>query len=137
MISSCRCVQAVDASGCESAAHRLKREASDLEDMAQTLGRQTDPGRQLLVVQQVTASTSNILIVECDKARKSLTVYDLPHNARLTATRVAPTSRLYRRQLFVEPAESARNQPFAVAATISEAAAVSPAHGAARPRVAR
>jgi hypothetical protein len=32
------------------------------------------PGRQLLVVQQVTAST-NVSIAECDKARKSLAIY--------------------------------------------------------------
>jgi hypothetical protein len=47
--------------------------------------------------------------------------------------RMSPSGR---RQLFVESAESAQNQPFAVAATISGAAAVSQAHGAARPRLA-
>jgi hypothetical protein len=28
-------------------------------------------------------------VVECDKARKSFAIYYMPHNARLTATRVA------------------------------------------------
>lgn len=49
------------------------------------------PGRQLLVVQQVTDLTSNIPIVEYDKAGKSFTVNYMPHNTRQTATRVALT----------------------------------------------
>jgi len=53
------------------------------------------PGRQLLVVQQVTASTSAIPVVECDKARKSFAIYYMSHNVRLTATRVALTPDRY------------------------------------------
>jgi hypothetical protein len=33
------------------------------------------PGRQLLVVQQVTASNSDIQVVECDKAEKSFAIH--------------------------------------------------------------
>lgn len=33
------------------------------------------PGRQLLVVQQVTASISDIEVVECDKAEKSFAIH--------------------------------------------------------------
>lgn len=48
------------------------------------------PGRQLLVVQQVTASISTTPVVECDKARMSFAIlYFMPLDARRTATRVA------------------------------------------------
>jgi hypothetical protein len=49
------------------------------------------PDRQLLVVQQV-AALQSFPIAAYDKTRTSFTVNYLPPDARLTATRVAPSS---------------------------------------------